>query len=174
MEGKAFLSGLIGGIVVFAILVVLSLFIFNLHSYKIGVLNPAQVDTALYKTDKVALMQELEKKGIILTPQEFTNNIVSYYNAAITILVFLFILFSVISYFQIKVISTKQVQESLEQGLKDSISLRELLIKAFSGQADDKYSTKDELQEIKDQINDILDEIYAEKELNGKSVAKKE
>jgi hypothetical protein len=173
MKDKSFLSGLIGGIVVFAVLVVLSLFIFNLHSYKIGILNPSNIDTAKYKSEKIALMQELENKGVLLTPQEFTNNIVSYYNTAITILVFLFILFSVISYFQIKVISTKQVQESLEQGLKDSITLRELLINAFSGQADDKYSTKDELQEIKDQISDLLDEIYAEKKFDGKTVSKK-
>jgi hypothetical protein len=173
MKDKSFLSGLLGGILAFSLLILLSLFVFHLHSYKIGIINPTMIDSAKISTDNLESMWELKREGILLTPQEFTNNIVSYYNTAITILVFLFILFSVVSYFQIKVISTKQVQESLELGLKDSVTIQELIMKSFSGRADDKYSTKEELQEIKDQIEDILDELYSEDDLSGKSVSKK-
>jgi hypothetical protein len=159
MFKSPFFSGLLGGILVFTILFMLSIFYFNIHSYNIRIINPKVIDSLEFKTDKINLMSKMEKEGILLTPQEFTNNIVSYYNTSITVLVFLFILFSIISYFQLRVISNEQVQKSLEEGLKDSKKFQDIIMTAISGKADDKYTNIETTEIIQEDLETLQEDL---------------
>jgi hypothetical protein len=172
MFKSPFLSGLLGGLLIFAVLIMLSIFAFNIHTYNIRIINSKAVDSLEFKTDKINLMKEMEKEGILLTPQEFTNNIVTYYNTAITILIFLFILFSIIGYFQLRVLSIEQVQKSLEQGLKDSKKFQEIIMEAISGKADDKYATIESLDMLRQQWEEEKEEKDLKEKISKKRIKK--
>lgn len=83
------IAGSIGGLLVFICLLV-ALIIFGAYDYApVQILNPAQVSHCL-NNDKIAIIQELSRNGTLLTPAEYTNHVVSYYNSIIMLLVALF------------------------------------------------------------------------------------
>lgn len=152
---KSFLAGIVGGAVFISIIALVCIFSLNLHSYKVKVINPKIVESQNSDTAKTELINQLLDDGVILTPQDYTSNIASYYNTAITLLVFLFIIFSFIGYFHLKFISKEQIHKALEEKLKDSKSMQTLLEEAFIGVADDKYARLDILERIEELENEL-------------------
>jgi amino acid transporter len=152
---KAFVSGMLGGAVLLGIVTLICLFSLNLHLYNVAILKPKLNDSINIQKNKVELIQDLHNEGTILTPQEYTNNIVSYYNTSITLLVFLFILFSFISYFHLKFLSNEQINKALEEKIKDSKEMERIIMEAFAGKADGKYESIENV----DSLRDIIDEM---------------
>ena len=170
---KAFLSGMFGGAVLTAIIVLICIFSLNLHTYNVSVLNPKQLDSLEIDANKIEFINRLHTEGTILTPQEYTNNIVSYYNTAITLLVFLFILFSFVSYFHLKFVSNEQIIKILNEKMKDSKEMEKIIMEAISGKADDKYATIESVEAVRQLIEGEKEEIELE-EKSSKSRIKKE
>jgi hypothetical protein len=164
---KSFISGMFGGAVMLAIIVLICLFSLNLHKYNVGIINPKQSDS-LTINNKVDFINQLHKDGTILTPQEYTSNVVSYYNTAITLLVFLFILFSFVSYFHLKFASKEEIIKILEEKMKDSKQMENIIMEAISGKADDKYATIESVELLKQQIEGEKVEEQKETELENK------
>jgi hypothetical protein len=150
---KSFLSGAFGGAVMIAIVVLICVFSLKLHAYNVSILNPTQLDSLTLETNRIELIQELHREGSVMTPQEYANNIVSYYNTAITLLVFLFILFSFISYFHLKFVSKEEIIKILGEKMKDSKEMEKIIMEAISGKADDKYATIESVDDLKKHID---------------------
>jgi hypothetical protein len=162
---KSFLSGLIGGAVMLAVVLLFCVFSLKLYHYNIGIINPQQIDTTYTSANKLLMLKELHGEGTVLTPQEYTNNIVSYYNTAITLLVFLFILFSFVSYFHLRFLSNEQIHRQLENKIKDSREIEEILLDAFTGKADSRYETIENIEVLRDAIDQLgrrLDSLESE------------
>jgi hypothetical protein len=159
---KPFLSGVFGGAVLIAIIVLICVFSLNLHSYHVSILNPKQLDSLTTNSNRIELINKLHIEGSVLTPQEYTNNIVSYYNTAITLLVFLFILFSFVSYFHLKFVSNEQIIKILGEKMKDSKEMEKIIMEAISGKADDKYATIESVEALKQMIEVEKEEIQLE------------
>lgn len=162
---KPFLSGMFGGAAILAIIILVCVFSLKLHSYNVGVLNPNQLDSLTINENRIDLINKLHIEGAVLTPQEYTSNIVSYYNTAITLLVFLFILFSFISYFHLKFVSHEQILKILGDKMKDSKEMEKIISEAISGKADDKYATIESVEGLRQLFDGEAEETELEKKI---------
>ncbi len=97
------------------------------------------------------LMTSLRDKGYLLTPAEYTNNMVGYYNTLIAFLSVFFVVFTVAGYFAIRGMSKKEVREEARELLKDSESFRSEVLSTIKGQFDADYVQMDTYEEkVKD------------------------
>jgi hypothetical protein len=168
---KEFLSGVIGGFIVVGILfgLIFYYYPFNYHftivknnSYLI---NPARADSLLKYSEKAKIIKELEKDHIILTPQEYTNNILSYYDTFLTILIAMLILFSVVSYIHLRFLSEKEIAAVFKKKV-ESGEFESILHDAVYGKAEERFVTSESLNELISKIDEkatieSLDEIIS-------------
>ena len=116
------LSGFIGGLTVTLFLVAACVF-FEPFNYKsIYVVNPEKVltnDDSIRQDSiicsRIEILKDLENKGILLTPGEYTSHISSYYSTLVAFLIGLFVLFTIGSIFSIKITSKKEIEEIKEK-----------------------------------------------------------
>jgi uncharacterized membrane protein len=162
------LHGFIGGIAAIALVVVLLAFSRCFEYSSIYVLNNEKLDQmSLYVQNdsisltKIAMIKELEAKGILLTPQEYTSNITSYYNTIIGFLIALFVVFSFIGYFAIRTQSKKDIQDQLNDMAEDSIKFRTTAMKPVLEMISDTFVTKEEQINA---IDELREEILGETE----------
>ena len=85
------------------------------------------------------LMASLRDKGYLMTPAEYTSNMIGYYNTLIAFLSVFFVVFTVAGYFAIRGLSKKEVREEARDLLKDSQSFRSEVLETIKGQFDADY-----------------------------------
>lgn len=164
-HGERILHGLIGGIAAIALVIIL-LVVFRCFDYSpIYILNSDKLAamSAFMQNDSVAMtkletIKELEIKGILLTPQEYTSNISSYYNALISFLIALFIIFSFIGYFSIRLASKKDIQDKLDDMLDDSIKFRTATVNSVLEVIGDTFATKEEQRNAIEELHEEMRE----------------
>ncbi len=101
---------------------------------------------------KQKLVDDLKDDKSILTPQEYTNNIVNYYNSILLILSVMLAAFSVLSFVYIKSQTNDWVQEKLESDeFKENVS--EILV----GKAENRF--RETLSDLQAKINTMENEI---------------
>lgn len=180
------LSGFIGGLTVVFFLIVVCVF-FEPFNYKsVYIVNPEKV---LAKNDpisqdsvvcsRIEILKDLEKKGILLTPSEYTSHISSYYSTLVAFLIGLFVLFTLGSIFSIKITSRKEIEEireeldnkenkikenlkkdireSLSELLRDSISFKESVLGAIYGRIEDDFISRNDKEIIDNKLSQIED-----------------
>lgn len=164
-HGERILHGLIGGIAAIALVIIL-LVVFRCFDYSpIYILNSDKLAamSAFMQNDSVTMtkletIKELEIKGILLTPQEYTSNISSYYNALISFLIALFIIFSFIGYFSIRLASKKDIQDKLDDMLDDSIKFRTATVNSVLEVIGDTFATKEEQRNAIEELHEEMRE----------------
>jgi hypothetical protein len=176
---KSFFSGLLGGILLISIALI---FVFSMkfHVYNVQIINPKLIDSIDNYNNKIQLIKEMQRDGVLLTPQEYTSNIASYYNTAIAILVFLFILFSIVSYFHLKSSSKEQIQELtlkiFEEKIRDSKEVGQIIMDTFAGKADDKYASLEDVEDLRERLykyeNVLSGSSYDEDNIEDKKITK--
>lgn len=129
--------------------------------------------TAQISVPELELMSSLREKGVLLTPSEYTNNLVGYYDTLIAFLAIFFIVFTFAGYFYVKGMSKKEVREEAREILKDSESFRNDVLKAIRIEFDGNYVTKEnyenEYSDVSDKIGQLLDDVERLKHSDGKS-----
>lgn len=149
-----FLRGAIAAIFIIGIFLVLCFwfnpfnFQFHLITFNTHILNVSKVDSLLNNSEHLNSIKELSKYKLILTPQEYTNNVIQYYNTVLTLMAGMLVIFSVIAYFQLKFSSKREINEELKVAIKDSITFRATLKDTLFGKAQDKFATLDEVKEL--------------------------
>lgn len=103
---KGFINGAIGAIFILMLIVVIIIFWAPIDVAPIYLLNP---EKALCVQDSIAIdsikclhmevLKDLENKGVLLTPNEYTSHISDYYNTLVTTVLGLFVLFSIGSFY---------------------------------------------------------------------------
>ena len=163
---KAVWSGFLGGITIISIICCILFYGKGYNHVPVMLVNHT-IDSTV--CSKIEVIHELEKKGIIITPQEYTNNISSFYNTIITVLVALFIIFSLVTYIHLKYVAEEQIQERLKKLLTTSFEVREVIQNTISGFVDEQYIKREDLESyVDEQIQNIsrridnLDERFAE------------
>ena len=168
-----FVSGIFGGLIVIIILFVVCFF-GRCFDYKAIVVvdNSALQDTVTAKISvpEYELMNSLREKGVLLTPSEYTNNLVGYYDTLIAFLAIFFIVFTFAGYFYVKGMSKKEVTREI---LKDSESFRNDVLNAIRIEFDGNYVTKEnyenEYSDVSDKMGQLLDDVDRLKHSEGKS-----
>lgn len=122
-------------------------------------------------------LRSLCEQGKILTTSEFASNITGYYNTLVSVLVGLFILFSIFGYYALNEKFKKELEEK-KQGLEeqleivvkdklsDSVKLRGVIINQLISEVEDWGMSKDEAINLKTDINKLKDDINTLYELN--------
>jgi hypothetical protein len=171
MKGSYILSGLIGASILVLILLAITIWLKPFNYQAVYILNPATAITDSLKTDtltcnQISVLKDLENKGILLTPQEYTSHISSYYSTLVAFLIGLFVLFTVGSIYGIRITSRREIEEakdnmreelkaSLSKELKDSKSFYENIISDILGRIEDDIVTKSDKSSIEKNIDDI-------------------
>lgn len=193
------LSGIIGASAIVLVIVLVIAYVAPIDYAPIYLLNP---EKALSDNDSIVLdsmkcvhvevLKDLESKGGLLTPCEYTSHITEYYNTLISFLLGLFVVFSFGTIYSIKAASRKEIDEikadindhktrtegelkrsivaSLSELMRDSKSFEETCINALYGRIEDevlRHEDKDaidlRMQKIEENV-DLLFKAYEELE----------
>lgn len=123
-------------------------------------------------------LRSLCEQGKILTTSEFASNITGYYNTLVSVLVGLFILFSMFGYYALNEKFKKELEEK-KQGLEerleivvkdklsDSVKLRGVIINQLISEVEDWGMSKDEAINLKTDIDKLKEDINMLYELNN-------
>ena len=112
------------------------------------------------KCAHIEILKDLESKGVLLNPSEYTSHITEYYNVLISFLLGLFAIFTFGTIYSIKTASKKEIDEiktdinnhkekinaelkksiveSLSELMRDSISFKDACINALYGRIEDE------------------------------------
>lgn len=111
-------SGIIGASIIIFIIIIIIAFIAPIDYAPVYLLNP---EKALSNSNAVAIdsikcvhlevLKDLESKGVLLNPNEYTSHIAEYYNTLISFLLGLFAIFTFGTIYSIKFASKKEIDE---------------------------------------------------------------
>lgn len=144
---KSFLSGIIGGCLTIVLCICISLCVHKQSQ----VFNPIHIVTSNYEVndttisnitsfevkEKLKEIEELKSKGVLLTPQEYTAHIESFYNNIIAILIALLAVFSLVTYFHLRFLAKDEIQKQVKDVLKSSIEIKQIIQDNIDGKIDD-------------------------------------
>jgi hypothetical protein len=192
MKGSHILSGFIGAIILIFVLLAITVWLKPFNYQAVYVVNPEIVTADSLKNDlltcsQIAVLQDLENKGVLLTPQEYTSHIAYYYNTLVGFLIGLFVLFSFLSFWSIKSTAQKDIEEAktkmkedfekaketikkeLIDDLKDSKLFNDSIINGILGRVEDGIlSTTEPLVKRIDNLDKDIKFIYELESVNDK------
>jgi hypothetical protein len=146
---KSFLGGILGGFVIIAILII-ALFAFNTFNYQVHIINPKTIDSLDYNMSKASIIKEMEDSGILLTPQEYTNNVINYYNVALALMATFLVIFSLISYLHLKFISEEQMQKYMK-----SEEFMASVRTAIFGKVEETFATNEKVDALQTLVSSV-------------------
>lgn len=167
MKNKtSFYSGILGGGIIITIFLILILSI-NLFNYRIQItkvnVNTASLVDSMNPHDakqlaeleshyKQQLLNELNDEKLILSPQEYTNNVVNYYNNFLMVLSVMLAGLSFLGFVYVKSLSKDMINERLE-----SDEFHEEVKSRLVGEAEQRfqYVLNEQKEEIKDLNNNL-------------------
>lgn len=180
--------GIISAAVVILVIIVVITFISPINYAPIYLLNP---ENALSYNDSIAMdsikclhiemLKDLESKGVLLSPSEYTSHIADYYNALIAFLLGLFAIFTFGTIYSIKYTSKKEIDEikadiddhksnieaelkngiieSLRELMRDSISFKETCINALYGRIEDEILRHEDKEVIDNRMLKLEEDV---------------
>lgn len=189
---KSILSGIFGGCILVTSCIIVAL-LFHKQSQ---LFNPIHIITTNYEIadstitdiksfevkEKLMELEELSKRGVILTPQEYTAHISSFYNNIIALLIALLAVYAIVTYLHLRFLAREEVQNQVKDFVKSSPEIENIIQNNIEGKIDDavydaikdEIVTKTELQEaIQQAIRKLsIDIVEDESELKKLKVQK--
>ncbi len=175
------LSGIIGAIAVILVGLVVLTWIAPIDVAPVYMLNPEaamdsiqsmQLDSL--RCEHIEVLKDLELKGVLLNPAEYTSHISSFYNSLIAVLVGMFVIFSIGSVYVMRASSKREIEdlkqevknetrnhilEQLNNLLNDSIAFQETTVTALYGRIEDDIVTSDQMEAVESTIEKLQNDI---------------
>lgn len=175
------ISGSIGALIIILVGVVIYAWIAPIDYAPIYMINPNTTldpiisqDIDSIRCEHISALRDLETKGVLLNPAEYTSHIADFYNGLIAFLIGIFVIFSVGGIYLMR--STNKIElEEFKQNitnktqahirnqlsvlLNDSISFKETIVSALYGRLEDDIVTTDKLDAIESSIEKIQGDI---------------
>lgn len=178
---QCLVTGAIGAIVVIFIGVIIYAWIAPIDVAPVYMLNPNCLTDSIYsaqldsiKCAHIEILSDLEDKGVLLHPAEYTSHIADFYSSLIAFLIGLFVIFSLGGIYVMRATNRQEIDE-LKQDIKndmqnqilsqlstllnDSISFKETTISALYGRIEDEIVTTDKLVAIESSIEKLQSDI---------------
>lgn len=121
----------------------------------------ANIDSASFIALKNRIFREEVQAGRLLTANQMSEKITGYYDKLIDVLIALFVVFTVVSYFAIRNLSKKEVREEARDILEDSSKFKGDVLENLRGEFDGAYLSHDEYDEI---LRTVQEDIVSIKE----------
>jgi polyhydroxyalkanoate synthesis regulator phasin len=186
-SGKCFYLGMAGaGGLVLVIILVILVWVAPFDYKLVHIVNPESIsreDVFNFRSEQIAVLKDLENKGILLTPQEYASQISNYYTTLIAFLIGLFVLFTIANFFVVRLSSQTEIQvvkksleidmeeraramekelhkkinDTVSEMLRDSISFKENVTNALYGRIneDGGILTKSDFDEGVHKIDEL-------------------
>lgn len=126
------------------------------------------IDSVAYLALRGKILREEVRAGRLMSTDQMTGRITGYYDKLIDVLIALFVLFSIASYFVIDNKFKKKYEEDkgnfieeIKLSLMDSQSFHDDLINGISTKIESQLVTEDDIQGLKDQIDKNKDDFKA-------------
>lgn len=178
---KYIISGIVGAAVIILVIVVITSFVTPINYAPIYLLNPEKAltynDSLVIDSVKcvhIEVLRDLESKGVLLNPSEYTSHITDYYSSLIAILLGLFAIFTFGTIYSIKSASKKEIDDiktdienhkvrtnaelkqnivgALSELMRDSISFKDTCINALYGRIEDEILRHEDKEAIDNRI----------------------
>jgi len=162
MNWKNILAGMIGALFIAFVSIGVVIWGKPFDYQAIYVINPKTAIADSLKTDtltinQISVLKDLESKGILLTPQEYTSHITNYYNTLVGFLIGLFILFSFVSFWSIKNTAKKDIEEAKTKMKEEFEKAKETIEKELLDDLRDSKSFSEEITKtIKEDMRDTI------------------
>lgn len=121
----------------------------------------ANIDSASFMALKNKILREEVQAGRLLTANQMSEKITGYYDKLIDVLIALFVVFTVVSYFAIRNVSKKEVRDEAREILQDSSKFKGDVLENLRGEFDGAYLSHDEYDEI---LRTVQEDIVSIKE----------
>ena len=137
----------------------------QLHVDSLNIVHlAADIDSATYMALRGKIFREEIKVGRLMTAEQMSEKITGYYDKLIDVLIALFVVFSIASYFVINNKFKKQYEEDkagfvedIKQSLLDSQSLHDDLVNGISTKIEGRIITENDIQGLKAQMKKTID-----------------
>lgn len=160
---------LLGSLSAIVLLIIIICF-FNFHDYEqVFILNSNKTimasdsiytmtssDSLKIVSAKVKLLQEMESKGILLTPQEYTSQISGFYSTIITFLIALFVVFTFIGYYSIRMFAKSDIKKIIDELIDDSIEFNERTTNAIKTKIVADFVPNEEFEDYKKEQKETI------------------
>ena len=114
------------------------------------------IDSAYFVALRETILREEIKAGRMMTAEEMSDRITGYYDKLIDVLIALFVIFTVVSYFAIRNMSKKEVRDEAREILQDSNRFKTDVLDVLRGEFDGAYlSHEDYDEQLKTMQEDI-------------------
>ncbi len=166
------LAGMVGASFIVLVLIGITAWAEPFDYKVIHIINPeiTATDSLSIETltcNQISVLKDMENKGILLTPHEYTSQISNYYSTLVAFLIGLFVLFTVGSIIGIRITSRKEIEEakddmkeklksSLADELKDSKAFNESIINDILGRIEDDLLTKSDKELVDKNLDEIV------------------
>ena len=181
MNRYHFISGVIGAVTVILVGLIVLTWISPINIAPVYMLNPEvaldsiqtmQLDSI--RCEHLEVLRDLESKGVLLSPADYTSHISSFYNSLIAVLVGMFVIFSIGSVYVMRATSKREIEdlkqevknetrthilEQLNNLLNDSIAFQETTITALYGRIEDDIVTSDQMETVESTIEKLQNDI---------------
>lgn len=123
-----------------------------------GVISVASnIDSAAFVALRENIFREEIKAGRLMTADQMSEKITGYYDKLIDVLIALFVIFTVVSYFAIRNMSKKEVRDEAREILQDSSKFKTDVLDVLRGEFDGAYlSHEDYDEQLKTMQEDIV------------------
>lgn len=126
------------------------------------------------RCEHLEALKDLENKGLLLSPSDYTSHITSFYNGLIAFLIGIFVLFTVGGVLTLRFTSKREIEEikqevnngtrehiitQLQSMINDSVSFQETTLNALTGRFEDKIITQQQLKDVEKAIDKIEDNL---------------
>lgn len=186
MNKYHFLSGVIGAGTVILVVLVIITWVAPIDVAPVYMLNPEVVSDSIQTTrldslrcEHLEVLKDLESKGVLLTPADYTSHISSFYNGLIAFLIGIFALFTVGGLFAVRFTNKKEIEEikqdiknetrehiitQLQAMMNDSRSFQETTLNSLTGRFEDRIITHEQLEEVESSVEEIKNDLKKHKE----------
>lgn len=159
MKLKEYLvCGTLGAIIIILLIVFIGIFC-GIYDFKCIYILNSDVDKYNLSLESLKNLKRLEDCGLLLTPSEYTNHVISFYNVLLTFVGIVLVIFSIASYIIIRDNNTKETRKVVKEFINDSKIFRQEIVSSLSGEFDSHYVSKDEhsndLEALSARINDL-------------------
>ncbi|CCX43882.1 putative uncharacterized protein [Prevotella sp. CAG:1031] len=122
------------------------------------------------RCEHLEVLRDLENKGLLLSPVEYTSHLSSFYNGLIAFLIGIFVIFTIGGIVAVRFISRREIEEAeqeirnetrghilsqLSSMMNDSKSFQETTLNALTGRFEDRIIRQEQIDAVEASIEEL-------------------